>query len=747
MAEREVQIVTQAGGPFHFHWLSGREAMGEPYRYEVEFLSGDDELAIQDLLGTGMTIQIATVQKTQRFLYGLVADAAYVGTDGPDTIYAVTLAPWLWFLGRRRDSRTFQNMTVPAILESVFGHWGIADFELKLDGSYPERDYCVQYRESDLDFVTRLMEDEGIGYYFTHRKGGHTLVLTDSPSPHEAVPGYASIPYFPPHERARRKGDHVYDWKLRAVVREGKATLRDFDFEKPKTDLTVLADEPKGHTLDAGEWYDYPGGYRDLAVGDPRSRVRLEELQAGHVRVSGEGNAVGLACGARFALELYPRKDQNKTYLLVATETELASDRHRALRADADPEQETPFTCRFEAQDIAVPFRPARRTGRPFVQGPQTAIVTGPAGEEIHTDKYGRVKVQFHWDRLGKRDQNTSCWVRVSQLWAGAAWGGIHIPRIGHEVIVDFLEGDPDRPIITGRVYNALAMPPYGLPANATQSGIKSDSSKGGGGSNELRFEDKKGGEEVWLHAQKDENIVVENDKTEKVGHDETISIGNDRTETVGHDETMAVGNNRTRNVGVNEAVTVGSNQTISVGSNQTETIGANRADTVAMNEARTVGIAQQQTVGATRNVSVGISQSHQIGTSDGWTIGTSNDVTIGTSRDVKVGSSDSLEVGSTRTTKIGSDDGLTVGANRSASIADNETLSVGKDGTVTIGKNLMITAGDSIEIKTGSAMIIMKKDGSITIKGKDILIDGSGKIDVKASGNITQKGQKILQN
>ena len=208
-----------------------------------------------------------------------------------------------------------------------------------------------------------------------------------------------------------------------------------------------------------------------------------------------------------------------------------------------------------------IPYRPPLTAPRPLIRGPQTAMVTGPAGEEIWTDKYGRVKVQFHWDREGKRDEKSSCWVRVSQAWAGPGFGGIHVPRIGQEVIVEFLEGDPDRPLVTGRVYNAQAMPPYGLPASATQSGIKSNSTKGGGGSNELRFEDKKGQEQVWLHAQKNEDIVVENDKTENVGHDETIGIGNDRTETVGHDETMTVANNRTRNVGVNETVTIGGNQ------------------------------------------------------------------------------------------------------------------------------------------------------------------------------------------
>jgi len=331
--------------------------------------------------------------------------------------------------------------------------------------------------------------------------------------------------------------------------------------------------------------------------------------------------------------------------------------------------------------------------------GPESAIVTGPADEEIWTDPYGRVKVQFPWDRLGKNDENSSCWVRVSQAWAGSGFGGIHIPRIGQEVLVEFLQGDVDRPIITGRVYDGTNMPPYGLPGSATQSGIKSDSSKGGGGSNELRFEDKKGHEQVYLHAQKNQDIVVENDKTESVGHDETIQISNDRTEQVGNNETLSVGVDRTR----------------SVGSNETVTIGANRTDTVTANETRTVGIAQQQTVGAMRNVTVGATQAHEVGLNDAWVVGVN------------------------RTTDVGKDDSTSIGSNRGVDIGDDDTLEV--------GKTLTINVGDQITLKTGKAVLVMKKDGSISINGKDISIDASGKINITAKGNITQKGQKILQN
>ena len=327
------------------------------------------------------------------------------------------------------------------------------------------------------------------------------------------------------------------------------------------------------------------------------------------------------------------------------------------------------------------------------MQGTQTAVVVGPAGEEIFTDKYGRVKVQFHWDRQGKNDANSSCWVRVGTPLAGKQWGMVHIPRIEQEVIVDFLEGDPDQPIIIGSVYNAKEMPPYALPDNKTQTGIKSRSSLGGtpDNFNEIRFEDKKGQEQVYIHAEKNEDIVVENDKTENVGHDETITISNDRTETVMGHETLSVAKNRTRTVSQNEIVTVA----------------LTRTHTVGINEMINIGAAQEVTVGAMRALTVGINQA----------------TTIGRNLSENIGSDQSVDVGKNLTEKIGT----------------NQTTSV--------GKNLTITAGDQIVIKTGQSSITMKKDGTITIAGKDITVNASGKIFEKATGNIVLKGQNILQN
>ncbi len=432
------------------------------------------------------------------------------------------------------------------------------------------------------------------------------------------------------------------------------------------------------------------------------------------------------------------------------------------------------YQCEFSTIPSDQQYRPPRRTPKPFVQGPQTAVVTGPSGEEIFTDKYGRVKVQFHWDRLAKNDEKSSCWVRVSHPWAGKNYGAIHIPRMGQEVVVDFLEGDPDQPLITGRVYNAEQMPPWELPANATQSGILTRSSKGGSAANAnaLRFEDKKGSEQVWLHAEKNQDIEVENDETHWVGHDrsktidhdETTQVKHDRTETVGNNETITIGVDRTESVGSNEkhhhrrephrvggrqrndhaSVPTaprpsGSNESVTIGASQTHTVALQRTRAVGVNETVAIGAAQEIAVGAFQVVAVGAAQTITVGANRTLNVGANQSTSVGAAQTLKVGAARSVDVGAALSTKVGADESRTVTGGRSAD--------VGKDDALKVGKNLVIDAGDSVTIKTGSASISMKKDGTITIKGKDITINGSGKINVKASSDIVMKGSKILQN
>lgn len=512
-----------------FRRMTATEHLGRPFEFELDIYSEDHSIKFDQVLGQTMTVELELPGGGSRHFNGLVARFRHAGTHGRFALYHATLRPWLWFLTRTADCRIFQEKTAPDIIKEVFRDHGFTDIEDSLSGSYRTWEYCVQYRETDFNFVSRLMEQEGIYYYFKHEMGKHTLVLADSYSAHNSVPNYTKIPYYPPDVHDRRERDHISSWEMSQEVQPGTYVHTDFNFTRPKANLQAKSSKPRSHAHATEEIYDYPGEYTESGEGQTYARVRLEELGAQFERLDGAGNARGLAVGHLFELTNYPRSDQNREYLVVAATHVLLSDEYSATTEA--PEE--PYFCSFTAMESHTPYRAPCVTPKPVVQGPQTAMVVGKAGEEIWTDQYGRVKVKFHWDRLSSGDEKSSCWIRVAQIWAGKNWGGMFIPRIGQEVIVDFLEGDPDRPIITGRVYNGDAMPPYGLPDHATRSTVKSNSSKGGGGYNEIRFEDKKGQEEFFAHAQKDMNVVVLNNQTVQVYNNQTIEVTKDLTETV----------------------------------------------------------------------------------------------------------------------------------------------------------------------------------------------------------------------
>jgi type VI secretion system secreted protein VgrG len=692
--------------------FTGHEGISQLFSFDLDLLSENSSIAFNEIVGQKVTLTVTLADGGSRYINGFVSRFAQSGGDERFTYYRAEVVPWLWFLTRTTDCRIFQRMTVPDIITKIFRDLGFSDFKLMLQGSFEPRDYCVQYRETDFNFVSRLMEEYGILYFFEHDEAKHTLVLANSPSAHKPCPEQpeARCNFAP---GALLDEDTVTAWQMEQELRPGKYALTDFNFETPSTSLAVNV----GTTVNGGsngkyEIYDFPGEYLKKAQGEQLVKIRMEEEEAPHTVVSGASTCRAFTPGYRFDLTGHYSQPMDRSYVLTEVQhVASVGESYSEAGADVGESYSNHFTC----IPHDVPFRPARVTPKPTVQGPQTAIVVGRSGEEIYTDKYGRVKVQFHWDREGKRDENSSCWVRVSHPWAGKGWGAVAIPRIGQEVIVDFLEGDPDQPIITGRVYNAEQMPPYGLPAGGVVSGLKSNSTKGGGGYNELIMDDTKGNELIRVHGQYDMDSTIEHDLREHVLHDrsrdvtnnETFTIGNDQTETIGGNQTLSVAKNRTRTVTQNEIVTVALTRTHSVG----------------INEAITVGAAQEVTVGTMRIVTVGINQ----------------DVNIGSNLSESIGSDHQESVGDNRTTSIGKDDTLKVGENRNTS--------VGKDDSLNVGKNFVIDAGDQVVIKTGQASITMKKDGTITIQGKDITIKGSGKINVDASNNIIMKGQKILQN
>lgn len=451
-----------------FYKMRAREELGRLSEYEIDLLSADRAIKLDDVLGKMVNVKLELAEDKVRSFSGYVTRIAQVGMHGRYHAYRATVHPWLWFLTRTTNCRIFQDKSVPDILKEVFAkHSDIADVKFELTESYSSWDYCVQYRETDFNFVSRLMEHEGMYYFFTHSEGRHTLVVADSYSAHEVANG-GEIPFIDSEKLVRMGREHVSEWSMTHDLQPGKYALTDYDFEKPSVDLQVRSRIKRDHALAEYEVYDYPGDYLERGDGELYVRTRIEEVQAKFERVRGKTNARALYTGALFTLTSHPREDQNTEYLVVSAEYELKSTEYEAAEGSG-----AEYRCTFTALNSHQPFRAERITPKPIMHGPQTAITVGPPGEIIYTDKFGRVKVQFHWDREGKKDDKSSCWIRVSQNWGGKGWGGMFIPHTGQEVIVQFLEGDPDCPLITGRVYNAENMPPVELPAGKTQSVIR----------------------------------------------------------------------------------------------------------------------------------------------------------------------------------------------------------------------------------------------------------------------------------
>ncbi len=533
--------------------FQGHEELGRLFDFHVDVLADKHDIALERFLGKLLTVTVPTdggesgtsavPTADSRYFNGVVVQAAYQGLEGSYAAYRLQVAPRMWAMTLKSDCRIFQNMTIKEIIREVFNEHSIsgdAYDDGNLVGTYETKEFVVQYRETDFNFVSRLMEQEGIYYFFKHSRNLHQLVTIDAMSGHQPVPGLERVPYLQPSAARVRPGDHIRHWSVISRANSHKYTLNDFDFKAPRNPLVVTA-QGQAHDL-KGELYDYPGEYiydddgvRELKEGERYVRLRMEEVEALNCHVDAEASSISLYAGATFNYvpdARNPRQEDAKEYLILSAGYRVTGQNWESGGGGGGADA---WSMTFRAMDGKVAFRPQRVTSKPSINGPQTAVVVGKPGDEIHTDKYGRVKLKFHWDRESSGDDKSSCWVRVAQVWAGKTWGGIHIPRVGQEVIVEFLEGDPDQPIVTGRVYNGDNMPPYDLPGNATQSGIKSRSSKGGGVAdfNELRFEDKKGSEEVYFHAQKDMNTVVENDDSLDVGKDQTIVIKNNRTETL----------------------------------------------------------------------------------------------------------------------------------------------------------------------------------------------------------------------
>ncbi len=578
--------------------FSGQEALSQLFTFHLETLAElTTTVAFDQLLGQKVTVRMELPAGPPRFYNGIVSRVVEGGQTEGFIEYSLEVVPQHWLLTRKLQSRIFQHLSVPEILAKVFDGLNV-DFQVQ--GQFEPREYCVQYRETDFAFASRLMEEEGIYYYFTHSDGDHRMVVANVPEGHRDVPGPTEVIY-ETVEGGVRHEDRVDTWIKTQELRSGKTTLFDHSFQLPHKHL-----EADKNTLDSVlvgtidhklkladntklELYEFPGDYAKRFDGigggggekpadlqkifsdnKRTAALRMQEETTATLVIHGSSNCRQFTSGHKFTLTRHFNADGS--YVLTAVFHQSSMDNFRS--GGGEFSYSNTFTC----IPLALPFRPARLTPRALIRGTQTAVVTGPSGDEIFTDKFGRVKVQFHWDRDGQNDADSSCWMRVATHWAGKQWGMVHLPRVGQEVVVDFLEGDPDRPIIVGSVYNADQMPPFDLPEKKTQSGIKTRSTPGGGPSNfnSIRFEDKKGSEQLYIHAERNEDIVVEASKTESVGGDETIKIGRDRAETVGRNQTITILNNDTLKVVATQSITVGFTQDVKVNLMRTTKIGIN---------------------------------------------------------------------------------------------------------------------------------------------------------------------------
>ncbi|MFB6324848.1 type VI secretion system Vgr family protein [Pantoea deleyi] len=692
-----------------FHTLRGTETLSRPFVLTAELLSTDARIDRHALLGQPVTFTLPAgglmSALNPRYLNGKITRVAVRSQELSGTRYALyelTVEPDLWPMQRDRNLRIFQSQTVPQIVQTLLKEYGV-NVETRLAGSYRVWEYCVQYQESSLDFISRLMELEGMYYFFRHEADKHTLVLCDAPDQHQAFPGYETIAYHVTPSGGVVTEEGISQWSLAESVTPGIYSTDDYDFRKPNAWMLQARQNPASPVPGSVDVYDWPGHFVDHSHGESYARIRQEVWQAEHHRVSGSGTATGIAPGFTFSILNAPHFSDNGEYLVTSATYDFAENPYASGDGGASR-----HNIDFTVLPSSVTYRTPPETPWPKTHGPQTAKVVGPKGESIWTDRYGRVKVKFHWDRLAKGDDTSSCWVRVSSAWAGQGFGGVQIPRVNDEVVVDFINGDPDRPLIIGRVYNEASMPPWALPAAATQMGFLSRSKDGTADTaNALRFEDKAGEEQVWLHAEKNMDTEVENN--------ETLSVGSNRTKTIGGNETIEVKKNRTETVDQNETITVHQNRTETVDGNETITVHSNRTETVDQNEKVRIGQNQSVTINGNQTLKVDQTKTE--------TIALASMLNVGLAQNTNIGAAYVLNVGAGWMTNVG--------AMQMHNVAMKYSLNAGRDIALSAGTNAEFSAEDKITLVCGESMIVLEQNGTITISANKIKLVGEKVIDI----------------
>ena len=680
IGNRTVEIFPPAkAGPVTFEGMTGFESLGRPFELDVDVLSPTGEVPVSEVLGQPFSVALSQGLSPPRWWNGIVTRFAQVAWTGAAFRFRAKLRPAMWLMTRRSNCKVYQHTTIPDLVLQLFAAHGVVVKRHLGRETYPSWEYLVQYNETDFQFVSRLMELEGIYYYFVHEKGKHTLWLVDALTIPDKIAGPGRIPFATTGDRATdptSQHEMIDSWSAALQVEPGALVAMEYDFEDARNELKSTLAAPKAAATADDELFEYPGRYLPSADRDDYVRRRLEGHQLDHQQVQGTGSARALAPGFLFSLEDHPSPSQNQEYLLTSVSYQLTATQHTSGGADAGSDYRASFT----GIDGKRRYYPPQATPRPVVQGPQTALVVGPKGEEIWTDEYGRVKVQFHWDRFGKRDEESSLFVRVSQAWAGSGWGAMQVPRIGQEVIVDFLEGNPDRPIITGRVYNNANMPPF----NKTQSGMRSHSTPGGGPSNynEVRFEDSKGKEELHIQAEKDQSTLVKNNQT--------ITVNGDRTVTVSGNETISVSGTR--------STTVTKKETETFSDAREMTVGQTNSDTITGKHTGTYNGGREETVlkGDTLTVN---------GSDKTTTVHGKYDITADSEFKVTQGGSSMLIKDSVDVTSVGE-----IHLHNAGSSLDL------KDGVLTLW------SANEIKLECGPSSISIKSDGTIELNGPQMV-------------------------
>ena len=655
---RWLQIATPLGeDELLIRAFTGTEEISHLFQFDLEMISVNDAIDAKKLIGQNVSLTLTDLDGTQRFFNGYISKFSYRGTDDRLSLYYAQVVPWVWFLTQTRDCRIFQNKTIPQIIQAVFAGHRLPDYETAmLRGPHPVWEYCVQYRESDFDFISRLMEQEGIYYYFRHEQKRHVLILADHKT------GYKDCDEnqlsLADNASGGDSDDKLIAWEHNYAYRPSKVTHTDYNFKKPSASLLATVDTVVAlNAAPKTEIYDYPGQYTEKSIGTDEVRIRMEETEASFDTVTGKSKCRSFSPGHRFTLTRHHSENETgKRYVLTIVHHHARQSGGFVSGGKAD---ENDYHNTFTCIPADVPFRPERNTPKPLVKGIQTATVVGPSGEEIYTDEFGRIKVQFHWDRDGKRNESSSCWIRVAQAWAGAKWGALFLPRVGQEVIVSFLEGDPDRPLVTGSVYNAEQMPPYTLPDNQTMSTTKSLSSKGGNGFNEIRFEDKKGQEQIFVHAEKNQDIEVKNDRMETIRHDRSLIVKNDKMELVEGDRHEEIKKCHVELIGKDRNLEVRGNQTTKIDGTYSRTVKGDVIETVAASQSIEITKdlymkGKNIVIEATENLTIKVGNSFIAIDKTGISLGTSGTIDADAPAGLKLQSSAKAEISSPMTTVKG---------------------------------------------------------------------------------------------